>query len=62
MKKIIFLFLIIVSVQFAQKKTIEQRADSVLALMTLDDSSFNTADYLQQATDPRDRKKVRRNR
>ena len=45
MKKIIFLFLIIVSVQFAQKKTIEQRADSVLALMTLDEKVGQLVQY-----------------
>ncbi len=45
MKKILFLILVLVSVQFAQKKTYEQRADSVLALMTLDEKVGQLVQY-----------------
>lgn len=44
MKKIIFLFLIC-TISFAQKKTIEQRVDSVLALMTLDEKVGQLVQY-----------------
>jgi beta-glucosidase len=45
MKKILSLFLIIASVQFAQKKFFEQRADSVLALMNLDEKVGQLVQY-----------------
>ncbi len=45
MKKILSLFLLLVSVQFAQKKNIEQRADSVLALMNLEEKVGQLVQY-----------------
>ncbi len=44
MKKII-LFFLIVTISFAQKKNIEQRVDSVLALMTLDEKVGQLVQY-----------------
>ena len=45
MKKILCLFLVLISVQYAQKKTISQRVDSVLALMTLDEKVGQLVQY-----------------
>jgi beta-glucosidase len=45
MKKIFFIFFIALSIQFAQKKTIEQRADSVLSLMTLEEKVGQLVQY-----------------
>jgi beta-glucosidase len=45
MKKNIFIILLITSVSFSQNKTIEQRIDSVLALMTLDEKVGQLVQY-----------------
>ncbi len=45
MKKIFFLLLTVTIIQFAQKKTFEQRADSVLALMNLEEKVGQLIQY-----------------